>query len=118
MSDTIDLAVLDDMRLFVSPQEIARDGDHNSAIFRVTQRPDTVDGMVCRAEVTTSNGTTTYRLVVNDEFTLTNEISVAGIGYLQLVYFTNQDTILKKTTVVPFHVSRSLNAIDESDPDF
>ena len=116
MSETISLAVLDDMRLFITPQEIGRDAEHNSATFRVTQQPPSLDAFVCRAEIQTAAGTT-YRLVENGEFLLTSEMTVQGINRLQLVY-ADGSGILRKTAIAAFHVSASLNAVDEGGPGF
>lgn len=112
----IKLTVLDDMRLIIEPAEIARSGEHNSATFYIAAQPDSLDGYVCRAEVQTSEGTT-YRLVVDGEFSLTSDIAVQGINRLQLVYSDGIE-IIRKTYQAPFHVSQSVNAVDESDPDF
>jgi hypothetical protein len=116
VSDTIDLSVGDDMRLYVHPREVGRDAEHNSATFHVKQ-PSFLDQYVCRAEVRTEAGTT-YRLVdENGEFALTNDMTVRGPGRLQLVYSDGTD-VLRKTSVAAFHVSESLNAVDESAPGF
>lgn len=116
MTHVIALTVLDDMRLVIEPQEIARDAEHNSAIFRIVQQPALLDQYVCRAEVATVQGTN-HRLVVGGEFSLTNDIAVTGTGSLQLVYSDGEAVILK-TYKVPFHVSASINAIDPSDPEY
>ena len=115
-SHIIQLTVLDDMRLFIYPAEVARDAEHNSATFRIARQPASLDGFVCRAEVQTSQGTN-YRLVENGEFVLTNDIAVQGINTLQLIY-SDGAQIVRKTYQAPFHVSRSINAVDPSDPDF
>jgi hypothetical protein len=116
VSDTIDLSVGDDMRLYVHPREVGRDAEHNSATFHVKQ-PSFLDQYVCRAEVRTEAGTT-YRLVdENGEFALTNDMTVRGPGRLQLVYSDGVD-VLRKTSVAAFHVTESLNAVDESAPGF
>lgn len=116
IAHVIALSVLDDMRLIIEPAEIARSGEHNSATFRVVQQPASLDPYVCRAEVQTSAGTT-YRLVVDGEFSLTSDIAVQGINRLQLVYSDGVE-IIRKTYQAPFHVSQSVNAVDESDPEF
>lgn len=112
----VEVAVLNDMRLLIAPVEIARGGEHNSATFRIIQQPASLDGYVCRAEVETSEGTT-YRLVTNGEFSLTSDIAVPGIGSLQLVY-SDGAAVIRKTYPARFHVTRSLNAVDESDPEY
>jgi hypothetical protein len=114
MSD-ISLTVLDDMRLMISPAEVGRDSEHNSALFKVTQ-PPALDQYACRAEVETAAGTT-YRLVTNGEFALTNDMTVRGPGRLQLVYSDGVD-VIRKSTTASFHVTGSLNAVDESAPGF
>lgn len=116
VSHIIQLTVLDDMRLFIYPAEVARDAEHNSATFRIARQPSSLDGFVCRAEVQTSQGTN-YRLVENGEFVLTADIAVQGINTLQLIY-SDGAQIVRKTYQAPFHVSRSINAVDPSDPDF
>ena len=116
ISHVIDLTVLDDMRLVIEPQEIARDAEHNSATFRIVQQPASLDQFVCRAEVETSQGTN-YRLVEGGEFSLTNDIAVHGTNTLQLVYSDGGD-IIRKTYKTPFHVSASINAIDPSEPEY
>lgn len=108
--------VMDDMRLLLKPIEIARAGEHNSATFRIMRQPESLDGYVCRAEVRNSAGTN-YRLVENGEFSLTSDIAVQGIGSLQLVY-SDGDAVIRKTYEAKFHVSPSLDAVDESDPEF
>ena len=113
--EDIKLDVLPDMRLFVTPQEIARDAEHNAGIFRITQ-PASLDAYACRAEIHTSQGTT-YRLVTDHSFPLTNDIAVAGVNRLQLVYSDGAD-VMRKTAVATYHVSASLNAVDPSDPQF
>jgi hypothetical protein len=115
MSD-ISLTVLNDMRLMITPEEVARDSEHNSAVFRVVAQPSSLDALACRAEVMTSGGTT-YRLVENGEFSLTNDIAVRGLGRIQLVYSDGVD-VTRKTSVAGFHVTGSLNAVDESAPGF
>lgn len=112
----ISVTVLDDMRLFVEPVEIARDAEHNAAVFRIVRQPANLDGYVCRAEVQTTQGTT-YRLVVGGEFSLTADIAITGINKLQLSYSDGVD-VIRKTYYALFHVSPSLNAVDESDPEF
>jgi len=114
MADIL-LDVLADMRLVMTPQEIARDAEHNAAVFRITQ-PARLDVYACRAEVHTAHGAT-YRLVTDHAFPLTNDIAVAGTNRLQLVYSDGTDTMLK-TSVATYHVSASLNAVDSSDPEF
>lgn len=116
VAHVIALTVLDDMRLIIEPAEIARSGEHNSATFRIVSQPVSLDAYVCRAEVQTNEGTT-YRLVVDGEFSLTNDIAVQGINRLQLVYSDGTE-IVRKTYQAPFHVSQSVNAVDESDPEF
>lgn len=116
MTHVIALTVLDDMRLVIEPQEIARDAEHNSATFRIVQQPALLDQYVCRAEVSTVQGTN-HRLVIDGEFSLTNDIAVTGTGSLQLVYSDGEAVILK-TYKVPFHVSASINAIDPSEPEY
>lgn len=116
MTHVIALTVLDDMRLVIEPQEIARDAEHNSATFRIVQQPASLDQLVCRAEVQTIEGTN-YRLVEGGEFSLTNDIAVQGTNTLQLVYSDGGD-IIRKTYKTPFHVSASINAIDPSDPEY
>jgi hypothetical protein len=115
MSD-ISLTVLNDMRLMITPEEVARDSEHNSAVFRVVAQPSSLDALACRAEVMTAGGTT-YRLVENGEFSLTNDIAVRGLGRIQLVYSDGTD-VIRKTSVAGFHVTGSLNAVDESAPGF
>lgn len=113
----ITVSVLDDMRLFVEPVEIARDAEHNAATFRIVRQPASVDGYVCRAEVQTIEGTT-YRLVdAQGEFLLTSDIAVSGINKLQLVYSDGAD-IIRKTYAALFHVSPSLNAVDPANPEY
>jgi hypothetical protein len=114
MSD-ISLTVLDDMRLMISPAEVARDAEHNSAMFKITQ-PPALDQYACRAEVETAGGMT-YRAVTAGEFALTNDIAVRGLGRLQLVYSDGVD-VMRKTSVAAFHVTGSLNALDQSAPGF
>lgn len=116
ITHTIDLTVLDDMRLVIEPQQIARDAEHNSATFRIAGQPAALDQYVCRAEVQNAGGTS-YRLVENGEFSLTSDIAVAGTGYLQLVY-SDGDAIILKTYPTPFHVSQSINAVDPSNPEY
>ena len=116
IAHVVALSVLDDMRLLIEPVEIARSGEHNSATFRIVSQPASLDGYVCRAEVQTSEGTT-YRLVIDGEFSLTADVAVQGINRLQLVYSDGIE-IIRKTYQAPFHVSQSVNAVDESDPDF
>lgn len=116
LAHVIDLTVLDDMRLVIEPQQIARDAEHNSATFRIAGQPAALDQYVCRAEVQNAQGTT-YRLVENGEFSLTSDIAVYGTGYLQLVY-SDGDAVILKTYPTPFHVSQSINAIDPSDPEY
>ena len=112
----VSLSVLSDMRLIISPTEIARAGEHNSALFRIISQPPSLDAYTCRAEVMTAEGTT-YRLVVDGEFRLTFDMAVAGINRLQLVYSDGID-VTRKTVVGTFQVTPSLNAIDEGNPDF
>jgi hypothetical protein len=112
----VSLSVLSDMRLIISPTEIARAGEHNSALFRIISQPPSLDAYTCRAEVMTAEGTT-YRLVVNGEFRLTFDMAVAGINRLQLVYSDGID-VTRKTVVGTFQVLPSLNAVDEGNPDF
>lgn len=117
MSETISTTVTNDMRLILSPDQIGREGEHNSAVFKIVSQPASLDPLACRAEVQIA-GKKTYRLVTDGEFSLTNDITeVSGIGTLQLVY-SNGDDILRKTTQATFHVSSSINAIDPSDPTF
>ena len=112
----VSLSVLSDMRLIINPTEIARAGEHNSALFRIIQQPPSLDAYTCRAEVLTAEGTT-YRLVINGEFRLTFDMAVAGINRLQLVYSDGID-VTRKTVVGTFQVLPSVNAIDEGNPDF
>lgn len=116
MTHVIALTVLDDMRLVIEPQEIARDAEHNSATFRIVAQPASLDGFVCRAEVATVQGTN-HRLVVDGEFSLTSDIAVQGTNTLQLVY-SDGDAVIRKTYKTPFHVSASINAIDPSEPEY
>lgn len=115
MSD-ISVAVLEDMRLHIAPQEVARDNEHNSATFRIVSQPSSLDALACRAEIQTDDGTT-YRLVEDGAFALTNDIAVRGLGKLQLVYSDGVD-VMRKTSIATFHVSPSLNAVDPSAPGF
>ena len=115
MSD-ISVAVLEDMRLHIAPQEVARDAEHNSATFRIVSQPSSLDALACRAEIQTDDGTT-YRLVEDGAFALTNDIAVRGLGKLQLVYSDGVD-VMRKTSIATFHVSPSLNAVDPSAPGF
>ena len=115
VSSDIQLEVLPDMRLFVHPQEIARDAEHNAGTFRISQ-PPALDAYACRAEIQTSKGMT-YRLVTDHSFPLTNDVAVAGTNRIQLVYSNGTDTTLK-TSVAAYHVSASLNALDPSAPGF
>lgn len=112
----ISLTIHSDMHLIIAPTEVAREGEHNSALFKIVKQPSSLDSYVCRAEIQTSEGKT-YRLVIAKEFRLTNDISVVGPGRLQLVY-SDGDVILRKTDIATFHVTSSVNAIDPSDPDF
>lgn len=116
MSDTISVSVTNDMRLFLTPTEVARGGEHNSATFKIIQQPVSLEPLACRAEVQTAEGST-YRLVENGEFALTNDISVPGPGSLQLVY-SDGTNVTRKTSIASFTVARSLNAVNESDPTF
>lgn len=116
MSDTISVSVTNDMRLFLTPTEVARGGEHNSATFKIIQQPVALEPLACRAEVQTAEGST-YRLVENGEFALTNDISVTGPGSLQLVY-SDGTNVTRKTSIASFTVARSLNAVNESDPTF
>lgn len=112
----ISVSVLDDMRLIIEPAEVARAAEHNAATFRIVRQPASLDAYVCRAEVQTAAGTN-YRLVVDGEFLLTSDVAVQGVNQLQLVYSDGAD-ITRKTYKAPFHVSASINALDESDPEF
>ena len=116
MTHVIALTVLEDMRLVIEPQEIARDAEHNSATFRIVQQPASLDSFVCRAEVATVQGTN-HRLVIDGEFTLTSDIAVQGTNTLQLVY-SDGEAVIRKTYKTPFHVSASINAIDPSEPEY
>src|SRR5215469_7596812 len=111
----IALTVRDDMTLLINPNAIAMAGNHNSAVFLVSQPPQ-LDALACRAEVLTNAGRT-YRLVQDGSFLLTSDIAVAGLGYLQLVYGDGVDINIK-TTQVQFYVAQSIDALDQSDPDF
>lgn len=115
-TQVISISVLDDMRLFIEPVEIARDAEHNAATFRIVRQPASLDGYACRAEVKNAQGST-YRLVVDGEFALTSEIAVLGVGQLQLVYSDGGD-IIRKTYAANFHVSASINAIDPGAPEY
>ena len=112
----IRLTVLSNLSLGISPQVIGRDAENNSSIFRIVEQPTSLDSYVCRAEVQTPNGVT-YRLVENGMFRLTSDMTIAGTNYLQLVYSDGAD-ILIKTTVAHFTITRSINAVDRSDPEF
>lgn len=112
----ISLTVLSNLSLGISPNNIGRDAENNSAIFRIVEQPTSLDSYVCRAEVQTPNGIT-YRLVENGMFRLTSDMTIAGTNYLQLVYSDGAD-ILIKTTVAHFTITRSINAVDRSDPEF
>lgn len=116
MSETISLNVLADMRLVITPTDIARDGEHNSALFKIVQQPASLDLLACRAEIQTAQGTT-YRLVTDGAFSVTNDFTVPGPGKLQLVY-SDGTSATRKTTVADFRVTGSLNAVDEGNPDF
>ena len=76
--DEIELTVLSDMRLAIYPQEIARAGEHNSATFRIVKQPATLDGLPCRAEIKTADGSLFHVLVTNGTFRLTNDITIIG----------------------------------------
>jgi hypothetical protein len=112
----ISLTVLPDMRLVLEPVEVARDAEHHSATFRIVKQPAALDQYVCRAEVSTAQGST-YRLVEDSAFDLTTDIAVAGVNHLQLVYGNGGD-VQRKTALAAFHVSRSINALEPSDPDY
>lgn len=112
----VSLTILGDMYLTISPTNIARAGEHNSALFKIVKQPSSLDQYACRAEITTQEGTT-YRLVTNGEFRLTNDIAVVGAGRMQLVYSNGVD-VTRKTHVAEFYVTGSINAVDESDPEF
>lgn len=112
----IRLTVLSNLSLGISPQVIGRDAENNSSIFRIVEQPESLDSYVCRAEVQTPNGVT-YRLVENRVFRLTSDMTIAGVNYLQLVYSDGAD-ILIKTTVAHFTITRSINAVNPSDPEF
>lgn len=113
----ISVTVLESMQLAIHPHIIAVDGDHNSATFKIMSQPASLDALACRAEVQNANGEKTYRLVVDGEFMLSNDIAVAGTGYLQLVY-SDGDVTTRKTNTVSFNVLPSIDAVDESDPEF
>ena len=116
-SEVIDVTVLGDMSLHLHPADIGREGEHNSAVFHIVQQPASLDPLACRAEVTIA-GKSTYRLVEDGFFNLTNDITeVKGTGQLQLVYSDGTD-VIRKTTIAVFQVTSSLNAVDQSDPDF
>lgn len=112
----VSLTVLSDMRLVIEPTQIARGGEHNSALFKIVSQPSSLDPYACRAEVETLEGST-YRLVVDGEFRLTIDMAVTGIGRLQLVYSDGVD-LTRKTNIAQFTVTPSINAVDPSDPEF
>lgn len=116
MSETISLNVLADMRLVITPTDIAREGEHNSALFKIVSQPVSLDPLACRAEIQTQKGTT-YRLVTDGAFSVTNDFTVPGPGRLQLVY-SDGTNATRKTTIADFRVTGSLNAVDEGNPDF
>jgi hypothetical protein len=112
----IQLTVLADMRLVISPQEIARAGEHNSAYFNIIQQPVSLDGLPCRAEIKCADGTTFYVLVSDGAFLLTNDITIHGTGNLQLVYADG--AVSHKTQIAQYYVAQSIYAVDPSSPDF
>lgn len=116
LDDAINIVVLSDMELRLSTQYVAREGDHNSAVFRIVRQPLALDQLVCRAEIETAQGKN-YYLVVDGEFALTQDIAVAGPGRMQLVYSDGVE-IMRKTSIAHFTVMPSINAVDPSDPDF
>jgi hypothetical protein len=112
----IQLTVLADMRLVISPQEIARAGEHNSAYFNIVQQPVSLDGLPCRAEIKCADGTTFYVLVTDGAFLLTNDITIHGTGNLQLVYADG--AVSHKTQIAQYYVAQSIYAVDPSSPDY
>jgi hypothetical protein len=112
----VTVTVQENMRVYVSPHEVGRAGENDSAVFTITQ-PQDFDVYVCRAEIRTNAGTT-YRLVTNKMFNLTSEIAVAGHCYLQLVYSDAGGLLTRKTNIAPFYISQSLNAVDPEAPGY
>src|SRR5215472_4590693 len=102
----VQLTVLDNMRLAIYPQEIARAGEHASAYFRIVQQPEGLAGLPCRAEIKTADGETFYVLVSDGTFILTRDITVHGTGTLQLVYADG--TVDHRTQLAPYYVAQSL----------
>jgi hypothetical protein len=112
----IQLTVLDNMRLALYPQEIARAGEHNSAYFRIVQQPPGLADLPCRAEIKCADGTTFYILVTDGAFLLTNDITIHGTGNLQLVYADG--AVSHKTQIAQYYVAQSIYAVDPSSPDY
>jgi len=112
----IELTVLDNMRLALYPQEIARAGEHNSAYFRIVQQPPGLIGLPCRAEIKTADGETFYVAVTDGAFLLTSDITVHGTGSLQLVYADGE--VDHRTQIAQYYVAQSLFAVDPSDPEY
>src|SRR5215469_1812409 len=112
----IELTVLDNMRLALYPQEIARAGEHNSAYFRIVQQPPGLIGLPCRAEVKTADGNDFYVIVTDGAFLLTSDITVHGTGSLQLVYADGE--VDHRTQIAQYYVAPSLFAVDPSDPEY
>ena len=112
----IELTVLDNMRLALYPQEIARAGEHNSAFFRIIQQPAELATLGCRAEIKTADGATFYVLVTDGTFQLTSDITVHGTGSLQLVY--GDGSVDHRTQIAQYWVAPSLFAVDPSAPEY
>src|SRR5215831_485487 len=112
----IELTVLDNMRLALYPQEIARAGEHNSAFSRIIQQPAELATLGCRAEIKTADGATFYVLVTDGSFQLTSDITVHGTGSLQLVY--GDGSVDHRTQIAQYWVAPSLFAVDPSSPEY
>src|SRR5215467_14623629 len=112
----IELTVLDNMRLALYPQEIARAGEHNSAFFRIIQQPAELATLACRAEIKTADGNDFYVIVTDGTFLLTSDITVHGTGSLQLVY--GDGDVDHRTQIAQYWVAPSLFAVDPSDPEY
>jgi len=112
----IELTVLDNMRLALYPQEIARAGEHNSAFFRIIQQPAELATLGCRAEIKTADGATFYVLVTDGTFQLTSDITVHGTGSLQLVY--GDGSVDHRTQIAQYWVAPSLFAVDPGAPEY